>query len=112
MGKLKGNTHTSVFRECAFAPAGFFGDEFEDANHAGGVEVAGEGIGFRVGVGNAREAEQVEPELHRIFSGGVGEFVYEGLEDPGESVAAWRAQRVGGNAERHEGGAERKVLQK
>ena len=47
-----------------------------------------------------------------IFSGGVSEFIREGLENPGEGVATGSAQSVGGNAERHEGGAKEKVLEK
>src|SRR5260370_35086740 len=42
VSELEGDAQGGVFRQLAGAPAGFFGDEFEDAAHAGGIE-----IGFR-----------------------------------------------------------------
>ncbi len=112
MRKLEGHAHGSVFGELARAPAGFFGDEFEDALHAGGVEIDFAGIGRGRCAVDAGRTEKIEAELDRIFSRGVGKFVRERLEDPREGVAAGSAQSVSGHAERHEGGAEEKVREK
>src|SRR5712664_3107918 len=111
VSELEGDAHGGVFGQLAGAPAGFFGDEFEDAAHAGGVE-----IGFRrIGRGrcgrNAGRVEEIQTELDGIFSGGVRQLVGEGLEDPREGVAARGAHGVGGNAERHERRAKEKVWQ-
>ena len=48
----------------------------------------------------ARNGEQIEPELQRILAGGVRQLVDERLIDPGDGVAARRAQRAGRHAER------------
>ncbi len=79
----------------AFAPARFFGDQFDYAAHAFGVD-AGAVLGRRrcAGVGG----EQVQAELHRILAGGVRQFVDEALNDERERVAAGRAQRAGADA--------------
>src|SRR6267154_2995487 len=112
MRKLEGNAHSGVFWQIALAPAGFFGDEFEDILHARSVEIDITGIGGRRCAGYAGSAKNSEAELDGIFSGRVSEFIRERLEDPGEGVATGSAQSVGGNAERHEGGAKEKVLEK
>src|SRR6266700_360667 len=62
--------------------------------------------------GDARSTEEIQAESDGIFSCSVSELVGEGLKDPRKSVAAGRAKGVGGNAERHEGSAEEKVLEK
>src|SRR5229473_5134576 len=111
VSELEGDAQGGVFGQLAGAPAGFFGDEFEDAAHAGGVE-----IGFRrIRRGrrgrDAGRVQEIQTELDGIFSRGVCQLVREGLEDPGEGVAARSAHGVGRHAERHEGCAEEKVRQ-
>src|SRR6266481_7878507 len=112
MGKLEGDAHGGVFWQIALAPAAFFSDEFEDILHARSVEIDVTGIGRRRCARDTRRDENIEAELDGIFSGRVSEFIRERLEDPGEGVATGSAQSVGGNAERHEGGAKEKVLEK
>src|SRR6266853_4294404 len=109
MRKLAGDAHGGVFWQIALAPAGFFSDEFEDILHARSVEIDITGIGGRRYAGSAKNSEA---ELDGIFSGRVSEFIRERLEDRGEGGATGSAQSVGGNAERHEGGAKEKVLEK
>ena len=98
MCKLEGHAHAGISRELALAPAGFFGDKFENPDHAVGVQVARKRIGFCIGIGHPRKTEQIQAELHGIFPGSVRKFVDERLEDEAKGVAAWCAQRISWNA--------------
>jgi len=111
MRKLKGDASAGSRGQRGGAPGGFFGDEFEDAGHARGIEVDRIGIRRRCGLCGLylRGGKKFEAELHGIFPGGVGEFIEEGLKDPAEGVAARGAHGEGGNAERHKRGSKKKI---
>src|SRR5467141_588917 len=112
MCELESDAHAGVFGESALAPRGFLGHELEDALHARSVEIRVAGTRRGRCAGDARCAEKIQAELDGVFTRGVGELVGEGLKNPGVGVAAGSAQSVGGNPQRHEGGAEKKVLEK
>src|SRR6266850_1506694 len=112
MRELESDAHAGVLGESALAPSGLFRDKLEDALHARSVEIHVAGIGRGRFAGDARSGEKIQAELDGIFTRGVSELVSEGLKNPGVGVAAGSAQSVGGDAERHEGGPEKKVLEK
>src|SRR5437879_9749546 len=113
MGNLESHAHTGALGEfvLALAPAGFLRDEFENTNHACGVEIGFRGIGRGCARWNARRAEKIQTKLNGIFSGSVRKLVSERLEDPRKGVAARRTQSVRWHAKRHQRSAEEKVLQ-
>ena len=108
MGELEADTHGRTLGELALAPAGFFGGEFEHTDHARSFEFVG--VGLHVGICDARKVEKIETELHGVFASRASEFIEEGLENPGEGVAAGGTHGVGGDAEGHEGSAEIEIL--
>ena len=92
--KVKRDALTLTAREF-FAPAGFFGDEFDHGFHARGV------IGRATFSGAWKGAvitQDFESHGERIAAGGVGELVDEALVDEGEHATAGRAPRAHGNA--------------
>ena len=82
MRKLEGDAHGAALWKSALAPVGFLRDEFQDALHARSVEIDIARIGRGRCAGHARSTEKIQPELDGIFSGGMREFVSEGLKDP------------------------------
>jgi hypothetical protein len=115
MAELEGDAAPRTFRQRLCAPGGLVSHELQDAAHPRGVEpvTAGAG-GRRTGRGRhcaelPRNVQEIEPELQRVFSSCVRQFVEERLEDERERVAARRAQRARRHAERHQRRLEREV---